>query len=219
MERIRAERETLVKAGKIKRDKKDSVIVKSDDNSYYEKIDGKGVCIDEQIPFNVAETWGWYRLSELWNLLSGRDLTPSEYTDNELGIPYITGAGNFTNNGLIINRWTSCPKVVAQNDDLLITCKGTIGTMMINKQGKIHIARQIMAVRNREDLNVEFLRIVMASFIVQITSAAKGIIPGISREDLLDMLIPLPPLAEQQRIVTAIETAFEQLDIIIENLV
>ena len=170
------------------------------------------------MPFDVPESWEWYRLSDVWGLLSGRDLTPSEYSNNEIGIPYITGASNFTDNSLIINRWTSCPKVIAQDSDLLITCKGTVGAMLINTQGEMHIARQIMAIRNLAGMNVEFLQIVMASFIMQITSAAKGIIPGISREDLLEMLIPCPPLHEQIRIVKAVFEANAMLNEIILNL-
>jgi len=145
-------------------------------------------------------------------------LTPSEYSDKEIGIPYITGASNFTDNSLIINRWTAFPKVIAKDGDLLITCKGTVGTMMINAQGDIHIARQIMAVRNRSNLSVDFLKIVMTSFILQITTAAKGIIPGISREDLLNILIPCPPLNEQKRIVKAVSEANALLDKIADNL-
>ncbi len=207
LDRIRAEREKLIKAGKIKRDKSDSAIVMSDDNSYYGKI-----------PFVVPETWQWYRLSECWDLLSGRDLTPSEYSAEPIGIPYITGASNFIDDELIINRWTEYPKVVAKNGDLLITCKGTVGVMRINTQGEVHIARQIMAIRNRSGLNTKFLQIVMASFILQITSAAKGIIPGISREDLLDMVIPCPPIEEQSRIVTAVDESQSILNEIAENL-
>ena len=207
LERIRAEREALIKAGKIKRSKTEPAAVRSCDNSYYENV-----------PFGLPKSWEWYRLSDLWDLLSGRDLTPSEYSDNEVGIPYITGASNFIDDGLIINRWTAYPKVIANDGDLLITCKGTVGTMLINTQGEMHIARQIMAVRNRAGLNIEFLRIVMASFIIQITSAAKGIIPGISREDILDMFIPCPPLHEQARIVKAVFEAYTILDKIKTNL-
>ncbi|MDR0500946.1 MAG: restriction endonuclease subunit S, partial [Coriobacteriales bacterium] len=160
----------------------------------------------------------WYRLSDYWDLLSGRDLTPSEYSSDEVGIPYITGASNFTEDELLINRWTNAPKVIAQNGDLLVTCKGTVGAMRINTQGEVHIARQIMAVRNRSGLNVDYLSIVMDSFVKQITSTAKGIIPGISREDLLNMMISCPPLAEQSRIVTAVDDAGHHLSAIVENL-
>ena len=206
LERIRAEREALIKAGKIKRGKNENSAVRSCDNSYYENV-----------PFDVPESWEWYRLSDVWGLLSGRDLTPSEYSDSEVGIPYITGASNFIDGGLIINRWTACPKVIAQDGDLLITCKGTVGAMLINTQGEVHIARQIMAILNLAGMNVDFLRYAMTSFIAHITSAAKGIIPGISRDDLLEMLIPCPPLREQQRIVNAIESANMYLDEIAEN--
>ena len=207
LERIRSEREQLIKSGKIKRGKGESAAINCDDNSHY-----------EQLPFDLPKSWQWYHLSDLWELLSGRDLTPSEYADNEIGIPYITGASNFTDGDLIINRWTACPRVIAKNDDLLITCKGTVGAMLINTQGDIHIARQIMAIRNRSGLNVRFLQIVMTSFILQITTAAKGIIPGISREDLLNMLIPCPPLNEQTRIEKIVNNAFIVLNEIAENL-
>lgn len=151
-------------------------------------------------------------------MLSGRDLSPAEYSDNEPGIPYITGASNFTEKGLIINRWTGYPKVIAQDGDLLITCKGTVGTMCINSQGNLHIARQVMAIRNCNGLDVAFLKLVLTHSIEKIISTAKGIIPGITRDDLLDMLIPCPPLCEQKRITSAVATAFEQIDQIEVNI-
>ena len=218
LKRILAEKESLTKAGKIKRSKSEAAIIKSGDNSYYEKIGNSTSCIDDEIPFEVPESWLWYRLSNLWELLSGRDLKPSEYTRNEIGVPYITGASNFTDDELIINRWTDSPKVVSKNGDLLITCKGTVGSMKINTQGNLHIARQIMAVQNSSGLNMEFLRIVLDSLMLQITSAAKGIIPGISREDLLNMLIPLPPLAAQKRIANSVSMAIIPLNEITEIL-
>jgi Restriction endonuclease S subunits len=218
LERVRAERGQLAKDGKIKRGKSESETIRSVDNSHYEKIGVKPNCIDNQIPFEVPQSWSWHRLSELWELLSGRDLSPSDYTDEESGIPYITGASNFTERSLIINRWTTCPKVVVKNGDLLITCKGTIGTMTINTQGDMHIARQIMAIKNCHKLDIGFLRIIMEAFIVKITTSAKGIIPGISREDLLEMLLPCPPIPEQRRIQKTITSIFAYMDRMLENL-
>ena len=80
-------------------------------------------------------------------MLSGRDLEPTEYNDSKLGIPYMTGASNFSNEKLLVNRWTERPVTISVIGDLLITCKGTIGQMAFNSIGEIHIARQIMAIR------------------------------------------------------------------------
>lgn len=66
LERIRAEKEELIKAGKIKRDKKESIIFKGDDNSYYEKIGDKIRCIDAEIPFDLPELWTFARLKSLY---------------------------------------------------------------------------------------------------------------------------------------------------------
>ena len=63
LERIREEKARLVKEKKIKRDKNESIIYRGDDNSYYEKFtNGNVVCIDDEIPFDVPETWSWCRL-------------------------------------------------------------------------------------------------------------------------------------------------------------
>ncbi len=63
LERIRAEKEELIKQGKIKRDKKESVIFKGDDNSYYEKIGDEITCIDDELPFEIPDSWCWARLN------------------------------------------------------------------------------------------------------------------------------------------------------------
>ena len=104
--------------------------------------------IDNSIPFEIPENWRFIRLKELWELISGRDLSPSEYNDNQDGIPYITGASNFRNGKIELVRWTPSPKVITKQGDLLLTCKGTVGEMAFNDFGNAHIARQIVAIRN-----------------------------------------------------------------------
>ena len=204
LERIRAEKEELIKQGKIKRDKKESIIFKGEDNSYYEKIDGKVMNIDGEIPFELPNGWAFVRLKELWELISGRDLSPSEYNADGVGIPYITGASNFTNDKVDLVRWTTSPQVITQTGDLLLTCKGTIGEMVFNNFGDAHIARQIMAIRNKFTLNSEYLALCMGFYINAIKNAAKGLIPGISREDILNLILPVPALNYQAKVVESV---------------
>ena len=198
---IKAEKQKLVKEGKLKKSAlNDSVIFRGDDNKYYEKI-GKSVqCIDEEIPFEIPESWVWVRLENCISLLSGRDLEPSQYNDNKRGFPYITGASNFKNGTLYVNRWTNSPITIATKGSLLLTCKGTIGAMAFNNIGAIHIARQVMAIEAYL-INLQYIRYYLQFNINALEKNANSMIPGISRNTILKMLFPLPPLAEQKRIV------------------
>ena len=216
LERIRAEKEELIRQGKIKRDKKESVIFRGEDNSYYEKIGDKVENISDEIPFELPDGWAFVRLKELCELVSGRDLSPSEYNADGDGIPYITGASNFASGKVSLVRWTTTPRVITEAGDLLLTCKGTIGGMAFNDFGNAHIARQIMAIRNTFALNSEYLALCMGFYINAIKGAAKGLIPGISREDILNLILPVPSLnyqakvAEQVAEVTNIFSAIEK---------
>ena len=92
LERIRAEKEELIKQGKIKRDKKESVIFKGEDNSYYEKIGTEVHCIDNELPFELPDSWMFVRLKHIGEIVGGG--TPktniSEYWDGN--IPWLTPA-------------------------------------------------------------------------------------------------------------------------------
>lgn len=125
--------------------------------SYYEKVGDKVENISDEIPFELPDGWFFVRLKELWELISGRDLSPSEYNADGVGIPYITGASNFVDGKVELARWTTSPQVITEAGDLLLTCKGTIGGMAFNDFGNAHIARQIMAIRNTFALNSEYL--------------------------------------------------------------
>ena len=218
LERIRVEKEELIKQGKIKRDKKESVIFKGEDNSYYEKIGDEIICIDEEIPFDIPDNWGFSRLKSIWELLSGRDLAPNQYNDNKVGIPYITGASNFVNGKVSLVRWTPEPQIITNCGDLLITCKGTIGEMAINDFGRAHIARQIMAIKNIYNLNANYLSLCLQFYIESIKLAAKGLIPGISREDILNIILPIPPEEYQVKVVKVVHRYKEILNSIEASL-
>ena len=211
LELIKAEKQKLVKEGKLKKSAlNDSIIFRGDDNKYYEQVGKKCEDITEQIPFEIPKSWQWIRFDQGISLLSGRDLEPSRYNDLHHGIPYITGASNFVNSDLLVNRWTDSPITISDKGDLLLTCKGTIGSMAFNNIGQIHIARQVMAITSF-GIDLKYIKCFLQSNLSILEKNANSIIPGISRNTLLDMLFPLPPIKEQQRIVAQIEKLFEQL--------
>ena len=185
LEQIKLEKQKLVKEGKLKKSAlTTSTIFRGDDNKYYEKI-GKSVqCIDEEIPFEIPESWVWVRLENCISLLSGRDLEPSQYNDNKRGFPYITGASNFKNGTLYVNRWTNSPITIATKGSLLLTCKGTIGAMAFNNIGAIHIARQVMAIEAYL-INLQYIRYYLQFNINALEKNANSMIPGISRNTIL----------------------------------
>ena len=207
LERIREHRRQLVAEKKMRAPKGgESVIFRGSDGRRYEKrVDAKGresdpTCIEDEIPFDIPDSWEWARLESIISLLSGTDLKPNQYNDRHEGIPYLTGASNFLDGSLIENRWTSEPTCVSHKGELLFTCKGTIGEMAVNAFDESHIARQIMAIIPLDEGTLPYLIIFLKSMVESIKSSAKGVIPGIERNALLDALIPVPPKPEQARI-------------------
>jgi type I restriction enzyme S subunit len=161
---------------------------------------------EREIAADSPPHWEWTRFGELWHLLSGRDLEPNQYNDSKNGIPYITGASNIENGVIYVSRWTASPMVVSIEGDLLITCKGTIGKTAFNNIGDVHIARQIMAIRNFSGkLNTGFLKIWLDGFVSQLVEKSKSMIPGFSRDDLVLAIYPVPPAEEQSRIVAKVD--------------
>lgn len=180
---------------------------KGSDNLHYEKVgDGEPVCIAEQVPFEIPDSWEWVRLGNIITLISGQDMTPDMYNSQGKGIPYITGASNIENNNIIINRWTEFPKSIAHKGNLLLTCKGTVGTMAILNEESVHIARQIMAIVSPYDVDLNFIKLFLESHVTKLNIIAKSMIPGISRNDLTSILFPLPPINEQRLIVKKFNT-------------
>ena len=207
LERIREQRRELIKQKKMKAPKGgESIIFRGSDGRRYEKrVDAKGreaepICIEDEIPFKIPVGWEWTRLESVIVLLSGTDLKPSQYNEKNEGIPYLTGASNFTNGELIENRWTIEPSRISNKGELLFTCKGTVGEMAINQFDAAHIARQIMSITPCEYEMLPYIALSLKAMVEDIKSHAKGVIPGIERNTLLARLIPIPPLAEQKRI-------------------
>ena len=192
-QQIQAEKKRLIQEGKIKKEKPLPEIA------------------EDEVPFESPESWAWVRLNSVISLLSGSDLTPDKYNAIEKGIPYITGASNIEGNQLIINRWTEYPNNIARKGDLLLTCKGTVGKTIILVETEVHIARQIMAL-SAVMIDTVYLKYFIEGQVETLKSKAKSMIPGIERDNVLKLLMPLPPLAEQKRIVAKIEELLPYLD-------
>ena len=166
-------------------------------------MDGIEHCIDDEIPFEIPESWEWTRLGQIISLLSGTDFKPEEYNDKCNGIPYITGASSLSENGVLINRWTEMPKIIVN-----------YGKTVICDIEKAHIARQIMAIKKFSTLDMLYIRLFLQANFNQIKSKGQGVIPGIDRNSVMNMLFPIPPLAEQKRIVEKQRELFDKISLI-----
>ena len=178
--------------------------LKGADNTPYEKIGDEVRSLADEVPFDIPDSWEWVRLGAVIELQSGQDMTPDKYNDCGKGVPYITGASNIENGNVLINRWTEYGRAFAYYGDILLTCKGTVGTMAVLQEPQVHIARQIMAIRPISESYVPYIQLVMDTLVENLKAAAKSMIPGIAREDVLQSLFPVPPVSEQKRIVQKI---------------
>ncbi|EOJ5390663.1 restriction endonuclease subunit S, partial [Escherichia coli] len=185
LKRIAQEKAQLVKEGKIKKQKPLPPIS------------------DEEKPFELPEGWEWCRLGDCINLISGQHLKPDEYSDefNDHFLPYITGPAEF---GIIhptYSKYTNERRAIAEKGDILITCKGAgLGKLNIANT-RIAISRQLMAI-GAIGINSTYLKITLDSMYDYFQSKGVGIaIPGISREDVLEPTIMLPPVQEQINII------------------
>ena len=195
LERIKTEKEKLVKEGKIKRDKNESFIYQGDDKNYYE---------------NLPSGWAKTFVRNIISLTSGTDLTPDEYSSDNIGVAYLTGASNISeNDSIIINRYTNAHYVNSHKDEILLTCKGTIGKIAINDIGDIHVARQFMSIRSFI-LN-DYMVIYLKTIVAYLNSEAKSMIPGIDRNQILTKEIMLPPIQEQNRIAYKVSNLLSQI--------
>lgn len=169
-------------------------------------------------PYSLPEGWKWVRLGDVITLISGRDVPVRECNNKGEGIPYLIGASNLNNNSFKVIRWIKNPEVISKAQDILITVKGTIGKLYIQKEDAINLSRQVMALRAKATLNNIFLYYYLVCYKNELENLGNGLIPGLTREVINGFLFLLPPLPTQQRIVEAIERLFKKLDDAAENL-
>ena len=212
IDKIRQEKERLIKEKKIKRDKNASIIYRGEDNSYYEKIlaTGEVKCIDEEVPFEIPKGWEWCRLVEVGKTETGT--TPSKSHPEYFGdyIPFL-GPANILNSKIVsVTQGLSdigvdYGRIVPKNTILQVCIGGSIGKCAITDK-PVTFNQQINSITPYL-CNVEFVHIVLQSeyFRLAIMDKATGTAtPIINRGNWETLLFPLPPIKEQERIVANI---------------
>ena len=213
LERIRAEKEQLIKAGKIKRDKHESVIFRRD-NSHYEKLDGIERCIDDELPFEIPESWKWVRLGSVFQHNTGKALNAANRSGKKK--PYITTSnlywGRFELDKLKEMFFTEAEieRCTATKGDLLVCEGGDIGRAAIWPYDyDICIQNHIHRLRAYAPVCTKFFYYLFYLYKNAGWIGGKGIgIQGLSSNAIHLLLFPLPPLAEQEKIVEEIEKVF-----------
>lgn len=171
------------------------------------------LAIQGKLAAQKPNDWKHVRFGDTVTLLSGTDFKPDEYNDKGQGTPYITGASSLSSNGVLVSRWTQTPRNIAERGDVLLVCKGSgYGKTVICDVEQAHIARQIMAIKKSDTLNMKYVQFFLMANLTQIKAKGQGIIPGIDRKSVLNLEFPFPPLAEQKRIVAKIEELLPYID-------
>ncbi|MEK4965498.1 restriction endonuclease subunit S [Weizmannia sp. FSL K6-3076] len=167
---------------------------------------------EEEQPYEVRKNYKWVKLGSVISLISGRDVSSKLCNNDGKGIPYIMGASNIIDGKLNVERWIETPTVVGLKGDVLISVKGTVGKTVIQEIEKVHLSRQIMALRCTGIVCNRYLYYYINTYVKQLKENSKGIIPGISREDILNAPFPLASLKEQKRIVDKVERLLSKID-------
>ena len=231
LERIRAEKEELIKQGKIKRDKKESIIFRGDDNSYYEKIDGEVSCIDEEIPYDIPDTWTWMRLENCCVKEIRRGKSP-KYAEISNVIVFAQKC-NTKYNGIDISLAQYLDETTIkryptdehmQDGDIVInsTGTGTLGRVGIyrntdNTTGLLIVPdSHVTVIRSFRCISSHYLYAFMKAHQTELEKKGEGSTnqKELKPLTLKEMLIAVPPLSEQKRIDKSINVAFSHLAII-----
>ena len=219
LDRIRAEKQLLIKEGKIKKDKHESVIFRRD-NSHYEKRGFEEVCIDEEVPFEIPENWSWCRASSLGTMVRGRGIKRTETVAQ--GCPCIRYGEIYTTYETSFDAAVSFVPESLDKDCLHFSSGDVVFTL--TGENKVDIAKTVaflgdgqiaaggdLAFWTHHGMNPLYLVYYMASpYCIELKrrTATGDIIVHISTSKVGDFLVPIPPLNEQDRIVSAIERLF-----------
>ena len=213
LERIRKEKEKLIKEGKIKKEKNPSYIFRGADNLPYEKVgNNEPVCIADEVPFEIPESWEWVRLGTVFNIEMGQSPTGNTVSSNKNGIEFHQGKVHF---GEIFlqesGQYTTDPKKYAEQNSVLLCVRAPVGKVNITRR-KICIGRGLCAILPFADMPLMFLYHLLEAYENIFVKQATGTtFIAITAETVKNQLIPLPPLEEQKRIADKIRELYAPL--------
>ena len=224
LEKTREEKEKLIKEGKLKRDKNETCIFKnSDDNSYYEQIDGETICIDDDLPFEIPDSWRWTKFANICEVARGGSPRPIEayLTNKENGINWIKigdtekgGKYIYSTKEKIKPEGISKSRYVKSGDFLLTNSMSFGRPYILKTDGCIHDGWLVI----NDDFKVfdqDFLYYLLSSNVMYqlLSIAAQGsTVKNLKSDTVKNVIIPIPPKREQSKIASRIASIFTQLD-------
>ena len=195
LEHIRAEKQRLVKEGKIKKDKHESVIFRRD-NSHYEKLDGIERCIDDELPFEIPESWCWCKIRNIFTLQAGKNIQAGEIHENPFPGSYPCYGGNGIRGYVAIaNRSGDYP---------IIGRQGALCGNINRGTGEFYATEHAVCVEIYSNVSVTWACLFLSALNLNQYATATAQ-PGLAVANINEVFIPLPPLNEQHRIVQKIE--------------
>ena len=212
LEKIRQEKERLIQAKKIKRDKNASILFRGEDNSYYEKFlaTGEVKCIDEEIPFEIPQGWEWCRLGEISTYTQPKKKINAANADAQiwgLDLEDIEKGGNLLYRKTVGERKAIGDKTIFNRGDILYSkLRPYLLKVLIAPESGI-CTPEIIPFTCYGDICKEYIVYLLKSSYVDayINSVTYGVkMPRVSTETMISLLVPLPPLSEQKRIVDKI---------------
>lgn len=212
LEKIRQEKERLIKEKKIKRDKNASIIYRGEDNSYYEKIlaTGEVNCIDEEVPFEIPATWNWARLSNITSILGDGIHGTPEY--DATGTVYFINGNNLSNGSIEIKADTK--KVSEQEAEkhkrllnsttVLVSINGTLGNVAFYNGENVILGKSACYFNLMGNIDKQYIKHILET--EYFTEYAKNVATGSTIKNvplagMRNFLMPVPPITEQHRII------------------
>ena len=195
LDKIRQEKERLIKEKKIKRDKNASIIYRGEDNSYYEKLlaTGEVKCIDEEIPFEVPQGWEWCRLKHICSMQAGKNISASKiFLDKSDSHPYRCVGGN----GL--RGYTESFNTHGHYS--IVGRQGALCGCVNIEQGKFYATEHAVVVDTYGILSPLFMYYFLTALNLNKYATATAQ-PGLAVSNVLEVMCPLPPLNEGERII------------------